>query len=147
MNENSAKWKQLADRAEADRHTPCKFVDGQALLTGLFHMYAATYKEMRDSLQPSSKESGQAQQNKRRKRDRNSDDECCTKKQKRPPPTHQNPQPVATNNSFAPLRDLPMENAETGREENSTKTPETNESKGKSTPPPTVLTSEANLIN
>jgi hypothetical protein len=59
-------------------------------------MYAATYKEMRDSLQPSSVESrqedvSQAEQNKRRKRDRNSEEESCTKKQKRPTPTYQNP--------------------------------------------------------
>jgi hypothetical protein len=55
------------------------FLDGQALFPGLFHMYAATYKEMRDSLQPSNMESGQqivsqVQQNKGRKRERNSED-------------------------------------------------------------------------
>jgi hypothetical protein len=32
------------------------------------------------------------------------------------------------NNFFVPLRDLPMENVETGSEGNSTKTPGTNES-------------------
>jgi hypothetical protein len=42
---NGAKWKQLADRAEADRHTLYKFIDGQVLFTGLFHMYAAIGKE------------------------------------------------------------------------------------------------------
>jgi hypothetical protein len=57
------------DRAAADRHILCKFMDGQMLFTSIFHMYAATYKEMRDSLQPSSMESGredvsQAEQNK-----------------------------------------------------------------------------------
>jgi hypothetical protein len=50
VNGNGTKWKQLADRAEADRHTLCKFLDGQALFTGLFHMYAATCKGMKDSL-------------------------------------------------------------------------------------------------
>jgi hypothetical protein len=55
---NGTKWKELADRAEADKHTLYKFLDGQALFTGLFHMYTTTYKELRDSLQPSSKESG-----------------------------------------------------------------------------------------
>jgi hypothetical protein len=59
VNRNSTKWKQLVDRAEVDRHTLCKFLDGQVLLTSLFHMYAAAYKELRDSLQLSSKESGQ----------------------------------------------------------------------------------------
>jgi hypothetical protein len=58
MNENGAKWKQLADRAKAERRTLCKIMDGQALFTGLFHMFAATYKAIRDSLQLSSMESG-----------------------------------------------------------------------------------------
>jgi hypothetical protein len=47
---------ETADRAEADMHTSCKFLDEQALFTGLFHMYAATNKELRDSHQHSSKE-------------------------------------------------------------------------------------------
>jgi hypothetical protein len=42
-NKNVAKWKQLA---EADKHTLCKFLDRQALATGLFHMYVTTYKEL-----------------------------------------------------------------------------------------------------
>jgi hypothetical protein len=99
-------------------------------------MYATTYKELRDSLQPSSKETGeedaaQAEQNKRRKRDKISEHEYCTRKQKRPPPTYKNPRSVATNDFFAPLRDLPMENAERGSERNSTKTPGINVSTGK----------------
>jgi hypothetical protein len=108
VNRNGAKWKQLTNRAETDRHILCKFLDGQALFTGLFDMYATTYREMRGSLQPSSMEQGQedvsqTEQNKIRKRDRNSEAECCTKTQKRPPPTYQNPWPVATNNFYAPL--------------------------------------------
>jgi hypothetical protein len=72
MNDNDTKRKQLADSAEADRRTFCNVLLGQALFTGLYHMYTATYKEMRDSFQPSSIESGQedvsqAEQNKRRK--------------------------------------------------------------------------------
>jgi hypothetical protein len=49
--------------------------------------------------------------NKRRKRDRNSEEEYSTKKQTRPHPTYQNARPVEMNNFFAPLRDLPMQNA------------------------------------
>jgi hypothetical protein len=133
VNGSCAKWKQLEDRAEADRHNVGKFLDAEALFTGLFHMYAATYKEMGDSLQPSSKELGQedawqAERIKRRNRDRNYEVECSIKKQKRPPLTYQNPRPVATNNFFAPRRDLPMENAETGSEGDSKKTSGTNES-------------------
>jgi hypothetical protein len=119
----------------------CKFLDGQALFTGLFDMYAAMYKEMGDSLQSGSKESGQqdasqAEQNKCRKRDRESEDECCTKKLKSTPQPYQNPRPVAKNNFFAPLGDLRMKNAEPSREGNSTKIPVTNESLGKGRPSP-----------
>jgi hypothetical protein len=132
VNGNGAKLKQLADRAEAVRHTVCKFLDGQALFTGLFHMCTATYKETRVNLQPSSKESrqdyvSQAEQNKRRKVTETLEIECCIKKQKWPHPTYQNSRLAATSNFFAPLGDLPMENVEIGSEGNSTKTRETNE--------------------
>jgi hypothetical protein len=79
--------------------------------------------------------------------EKNSGNECCTKKQKKPPPTYQNPRPAAMNNFFAPLRDLPTENAETGSEVNYTKTPGTNESTDKGKPSPIALTSEANLFS
>jgi hypothetical protein len=71
------------------------------------------------------------QKKKSRKRERKSEDECCMKKQKRSPATYQNPRPVATNNFFAPLTDLHMENAERSSEGNSTKMPEIRESPGK----------------
>jgi hypothetical protein len=45
VNGNDAKWKQLVDRAEANRHTLHKFLDGRTLFTGLFHMYVAAYRE------------------------------------------------------------------------------------------------------
>jgi hypothetical protein len=54
---------------------------------------------------------------------------------------------VATNNFFAALRDLPVENVETGRKGISTKIPGTNESTGKGRSLPIVLTSEAKLIS
>jgi hypothetical protein len=153
VNGNGTKWKQLADRAEADRHTLCKFLDGQALFTGLFHIYAATCKETRDSLHPSSIQSGQvdasqAEQNKRRKRNKNFEDECCMKKKnKTPPPTYQNTLPVATNNFFAPLRDLAMENAQMGNERNFTKTPGTNECPDKCRLSLIELTLQANIFS
>jgi hypothetical protein len=53
---------------------------------------------------------------------------------------------VATNNFFVPLRDLPMENVETGSEGNSTKIFGTSETTGKGRPPLVVLISDANLI-
>jgi hypothetical protein len=59
MNGNGTNWKQLSDRAEAERHIIRKFLDGHALLASMFHMYVATYSQMRDSFQSSCKESGQ----------------------------------------------------------------------------------------
>jgi hypothetical protein len=41
VNGHGAKSKKLADRAEANRHTLCEFLDGEALFTGLFHVHAA----------------------------------------------------------------------------------------------------------
>jgi hypothetical protein len=69
VNGNGSKWEQLVDRVGANRHTLHKFLDGRASFTGLFHMYATTYKEMGESLQLSSMESeqevvSQAEQNK-----------------------------------------------------------------------------------
>jgi hypothetical protein len=46
-NGNGAKWKQLADRAEAGRHAFSKFLNRQVLYTSLFHMYAGACREMR----------------------------------------------------------------------------------------------------
>jgi hypothetical protein len=43
------------------------------------------------------------------------------------------------NNFFVPLRDLRMENAETGSKGNSTKTPGTNEGLGRGRLPPIIL--------
>jgi hypothetical protein len=56
VNGIGAKCKQLADRAEVDRHIRCKFLDWKALFTGIFHMNAATYKKNEE--QPSTEEHG-----------------------------------------------------------------------------------------
>jgi hypothetical protein len=61
---NSAKWKQLVDSAEADRQA---LLDGQALVIGSFHVYVATYTDVKNSLQQSSKESGQEDAPKKKK--------------------------------------------------------------------------------
>jgi hypothetical protein len=130
VNGNGVEWKQVADRADADRHTLCKFLDGQALFTGCFHIYAATYKEMKDSLQPSSMKSGQedaSQADKGRKRDRTLKMSAARTEEAI---SNLNLRAVTTNNFFAPLRDLPMENGETSSDGNSTKTPETTDRTG-----------------
>jgi hypothetical protein len=55
VNGNSGVWKQLADRAEAERRVLCKHLDGKALFTGMLRLYALTHREMRDSLLNTSK--------------------------------------------------------------------------------------------
>jgi hypothetical protein len=59
----------------------------------------------------------------------------------RPLPVYQKPRPVAIKIFFAPLRAVPMEGAEVSDEASSSE----NTDKGR--PPPTVLTSEANLLS
>jgi hypothetical protein len=54
---------------------------------------------------------------------------------------------MATNNSFAPLTDLPKENLEADSEGNSTERPESNDIPGKCRPPAVVLSSEAYLFS
>jgi hypothetical protein len=129
VNGNGAKRKQ-----QADRHNLCKFLDGQALFSSLFHMYAEIYKEMRDSLQPSSTESGQddvsqAEQNKRRKGDKLK----MNAAPKSEVATSNLPKPTADSKGITSLRHsglLPMENGETGSEENAIEIPGTSESTG-----------------
>jgi hypothetical protein len=54
---------------------------------------------------------------------------------------------MATNNFSGSHRDLPMENTEMCSKENATKRPRTNESLGKGTPLPVILTLDANIIS
>jgi hypothetical protein len=59
MNDNGAKWKQLANMAEAEKNILLKHLNGQALFTGMRRLYAALHMEMKGSLQLSGKKVGQ----------------------------------------------------------------------------------------
>jgi hypothetical protein len=50
VNDNSAVWMQLADRAEDERRVLCKQFEGKALFSGIQRLYALKHREMRDSL-------------------------------------------------------------------------------------------------
>jgi hypothetical protein len=50
VNGNGVVWKQLADRAEAERGVLCRHLDGKALFTAILRLYALTHREMEDSL-------------------------------------------------------------------------------------------------
>jgi hypothetical protein len=40
LNENDVICKQVTDRADAEKSTFCKHLDGKALFTGMLHLYA-----------------------------------------------------------------------------------------------------------
>jgi hypothetical protein len=121
VNGNEAQWKQPADRAEYDRYTLCQSLDSQALFTGLVHMYAVTYKEMRDGLKAWNRDKKQNKANAERKKE--------ALQEETEEITSSLPKPTAGSNES--LRDLSMENAEMGSERNSTKTLGTDENPGK----------------
>jgi hypothetical protein len=125
-----AKWKQLTYRAEADRHTLCKFLDGEALFSCLVHMYTTTHKETRTAF-------NRAAWNPDRKvfRKQNTTNAARETKTLERRAEARNGRghlkltiTQSTNNFLAPIRDLLMESEETGSEGNSTKTPGTNDS-------------------
>jgi hypothetical protein len=136
------------DIAENKENVLCKHLDGKALFTGMMRLYAAIHRELEDSLLPECDKGSEEDvpRSKRRKRNSDSDDGSSTSKREttdktRRLPVYQKPRPVATNNVFAPLRAVPMEDAEA-----SDKGPSSdNIDKGR--PPPIVLTSEANLFS
>jgi hypothetical protein len=52
QNGNGATWKRLVDKAESEKSVLCKHLDVKALFTGMLRLYAATHREMEDSLLP-----------------------------------------------------------------------------------------------
>jgi DNA primase len=150
-NGNSAVWKELVARAEAERAVLCKDLDGKALFTAMLRLYAALHREMRDSvLQAQQKSSEEFREQRRRKR--NASDEKA-KKSKTSVPTPESRDPrlrpqgeVATKNFFAPLRTAEME-VECTLVEGTSDEPSREPSSSKAgRPPPIMLTSAINLI-
>jgi hypothetical protein len=47
VNGNGAVWKELTEKAEAQRTVLCKHLDGKALFTGMLRLYAATHRKMK----------------------------------------------------------------------------------------------------
>jgi hypothetical protein len=45
-NVNGFAWRKLAHRAEADRNSLCRHLNGKAVFTGLVHLYTTTHREM-----------------------------------------------------------------------------------------------------
>jgi hypothetical protein len=120
-NGNGVTWKRLIDQAENEKNVLCKHLDGKALFTGMLRLYATTHRELTESLLPEcaqEKKRGRPR-SRRRKRNSDSDDGSISKRKAtdkpRQLPAYQKPRPVATKNYFAPLRAVPMEDAEVNR--------------------------------
>jgi hypothetical protein len=67
VNGNGSTWKELLDKAVSERAVLCKHLDGNALFTAMLRMYAAIYREMRDSLQLGNQHSEEFREQKRLK--------------------------------------------------------------------------------
>jgi hypothetical protein len=50
VNGNGSTWKKLEDRAEADRNSLCRHLNGKAVFTGLVHLYTTTHRGMVESV-------------------------------------------------------------------------------------------------
>jgi hypothetical protein len=120
-NGNGVTWKRLIDQAENEKHILCKHLDGKALFTRMLRLYATTHRDLKESLLPecSQEKEKDAPHGRRRKRNSDSDDGSTSKRKAtdkhRQLPAYQKPRLVATNNYFAPLRAVPMEDAEVKR--------------------------------
>jgi hypothetical protein len=67
-NGNGGLWKELVARAEAERAVLCKHLDGKALFTAMLRLYAATHREMRDSVVPANQQPNEEFREQRRRR-------------------------------------------------------------------------------
>jgi hypothetical protein len=159
VNGNGSVWKQLADRVEAERGVPCKHLDGKALFTAILRLYAATHKEMKDSLlnitegDPIERHEEFCEQE-RRKRIPSDEHVKKSKKTATTAPAPKDPRirsqgELPTKNFFAPLKSTEIEVERPGMEESTQKPdgePQQESSSKSGRPPPIVLTSTTNLI-
>jgi hypothetical protein len=113
----------------------------------MLRIYATIHREMRQSLLPECEQEKEeaVPHRKRRKGNRDSDDGSSISKRENtencaPLPVYKQPRSVVTKNLFAPLRAVPMEDAEVCGE-----TPASDNNLDKGRPPPIVLTSEVNV--
>jgi hypothetical protein len=147
VNGNGEVWKELINRAEAEKTVLCKYLDGKALFTSILRLCAAIHRDMRDSLLPEQKESPEEFREQRRRKRNPSEEQA---KKSKPTPGPRDPRirtqgEVPTRNFFAPLRASGMDVAEETTDQPNEEQPQP--SSGKSGRPlPTVLTSATNVI-
>jgi hypothetical protein len=148
VNGNGRVWKELIMKAEAERIVLSKHLDGKALFTAVLRLYAATHREMRESLLPEETETPEGFREQRRRKRNPSEEQV---KKLKPTPGSRDPRTrsqveaqVPTRNFYAPLRTSEMDVVETtdnhGTEEQQPSSSKTGR------PPPIVLTSSTNLM-
>jgi hypothetical protein len=99
-------WKQLADRAEAEKGALYKHYEGKALYTGLLHLYAEIHQETNETLLWEEAKSNKEFHKHRRRKQNIPDGKCIQAKESNNDEGIRNPRvlsQVPTWNCFAPL--------------------------------------------
>jgi hypothetical protein len=147
VNGNGAVWKELINRAEAEKTVLCKHLYGKPLFIAILRLNAAIHKDIRDSLLPEQKESSEEFREQMRRKRNPSEEQA---KKSKPTPGPRDPRirtqgEVPTRKFFVPLRASGMDVAEETTDQPNEEQPQP--SSGKSGRlPPIVLTSATNLI-
>jgi hypothetical protein len=139
----------------------CKHLDGKALFTGLMRLYAATHREMVETVQADHSDKHEVdehegfKQQRRRKRSSSGEEQKQIKKAAKPTTETKNPRipsqrELPTRNFFAPLKtaDMELESAEdtSNQADDDGDQQQQLPSSRRGRPPPIMLTSATNLI-
>jgi hypothetical protein len=153
-NGSGPAWKKLADRAEADRSSLCRHLNGKAVFTGLVHLYKTTHRDMVESMKAAHSDMQEIdaheglKEQRRRMRGSSDDQGKQTKRVAMPTAGAMDQLEIPTRNFFAPLRTADKEVEHT--EDNSDRTDGDHQQQSPSSrrgrPLPIILTSAINLI-
>jgi hypothetical protein len=140
-NGNGEAWKELTTKAETEKVVLCKHLEGNALITAILRLYAATHREKVETLLQEVEDASETKEefHEQRRRKRNSSDGQATQAKK----SSTGPSPDAKaeprlRNFYAPLRDT-MDLEVTGGVQQ-----EPSSQAGRA--PPIILTSATNLL-
>jgi hypothetical protein len=91
-NSDGVVWKDLVDKAEAERVVLCKHLGRKALFTAMLRLYAALHRELRDTILPAPQKPTEEFREQRRRKRNPSDDQAKKSKTAMPTPVAK-PQP------------------------------------------------------
>jgi hypothetical protein len=114
VNGDGAVWKELLAKSETERRVLCKHLEGKALFTAMLRMYAAIYRELRESLLLVHQQSSGEFRKQRRCKGNASEEQVKISKTMVPTPESRDPivrsqGQIPTKNFFAPLRTSEMD--------------------------------------